>query len=90
MANLPSPHFNCRFMENNYQQKRQKSFNNMRTVMDATRAILILGVGVILFFGAKMGIGAINDIDPLIKNMFGGLCLLYGGFRLYRSFKREY
>ena len=62
----------------------------MRTIMDATRAVIILGVGVILFFGPKMGMQRIEEIDPLIRNLFGGISILYGAFRLYRSFKRDY
>ena len=77
-------------MENRYQQKRQKSVTTMRTIMDATRAVIILGVGVVLFFGPKMGMQRIEEIDPLIRNLFGGISILYGAFRLYRSFKRDY
>jgi len=77
-------------MENRYQQKRQKSITTMRTIMDATRAVIILGVGVVLFFGPKMGMQRIEEIDPLIRNLFGGISILYGAFRLYRSFKRDY
>jgi len=77
-------------MENRYQQKRQKSMTTMRTIMDATRAVIILGVGVVLFFGPKMGMQRIEEIDPLIRNLFGGISILYGAFRLYRSFKRDY
>ena len=76
-------------MESNYKDRREKSFAAMRMVYNLAMSILILGVGVVIFFGGKWGIIAIKELDPLMKNLFGGLCLLYGGFRLYRSFKRE-
>ncbi len=56
---------------------------------DLTMGILILGVGILVFFGGKWNIVAIQEMDPLMKNLFSGLCVLYGGFRLYRSFKRD-
>jgi hypothetical protein len=31
-----------------------------------------------------------EDIDQSFRYMFGGICLLYGGFRLYRGLKKNY
>ncbi|MDB5231455.1 MAG: hypothetical protein JWN76_2260 [Chitinophagaceae bacterium] len=62
----------------------------MRTVYDMGMGIIILGVGLVLFFGKKMGIQKIEEMDPLMRNLFGGLCVIYGGFRLYRGIKKDY
>ena len=62
----------------------------MRTVYDLGMGILIFGVGLIMFFGNKLGIERIAEMDSLMRNLFGGLCILYGGFRLYRGIKKDY
>ncbi len=62
----------------------------MRTTYDIAMAVLILGMAVVMFWGDKMRIIQIAALDPLIRYMFGGLCLLYGGFRLYRGIKQQY
>lgn len=66
----------------------------MRTIYNLTMAVLILAMAVVMFWGDKFNNDFINNIvselDPVIRYLFGGLCLLYGGFRLYRGIKREY
>lgn len=66
----------------------------MRTIYNVTMGILILAVGVVMFLVNKFYIPGISEqisqLDPLVRYLFGGLCLLYGGFRLYRGIKRDY
>ena len=62
----------------------------MRMVYDFTMAGLILAISVILFFGDKFNFAVIADLEPLMRYGFASLCLLYGGFRLYRAFKHDY
>jgi len=59
-------------------------------VYDLTMAALILGIGLLLFTGDRFGLPMIGDIDPVIRYGFGGLCFLYGGFRVYRAIKHDY
>lgn len=67
--------------------RRQQSLDGMRVVFDFTRAVLILGMGLVLIFGK---IPQVTSLDPLMRYMFAGLCILYGSFRLYRAIKRDY
>jgi ABC-type nickel/cobalt efflux system permease component RcnA len=67
--------------------RQQQSLNGMRVVFDFTRAVLILGMGLVLIFGK---IPQVTSLDPLMRYMFAGLCILYGSFRLYRAIKRDY
>jgi len=62
----------------------------MRMVYDLTMGALILGVGLILFFGDRFGLPIISELDTVIRYGFGGLCFLYGGFRIYRGIKHDY
>ena len=81
-------------MENDYRQNQRKSYILMRTVYDITMALLILSIGVIMLAGDKLGSETLKnfilDRDPMMRYLFGGLCILYGGFRLYRGIKRNY
>jgi len=55
---------------------------------------LVLAMAVVMLFGDRLGVDAIEQfitpIDPVLRYLFGGLCLLYGFFRLYRGIKKEY
>ncbi|MEQ1625040.1 MAG: hypothetical protein ABL870_10130 [Sediminibacterium sp.] len=77
-------------MEDRFREKQQKSYTLMRMTYDLTMAILILGMAAVLFFAEQFKIQQIMDSDLVFRYMFGGICLLYGGFRLYRGIKRDY
>ncbi len=66
----------------------------MRVIYDLGMALIILSVALVMLLGDKLGNNAlqsfIKNLDPTIRYMFGGLCVLYGGFRLYRGVKHEY
>ena len=77
-------------MNNELENRRRKSYVQLRMVYDLTMAALILGIGLILFVGDKFGLPIIEDLDTVIRYGFGGLCFLYGGFRVYRAIKHDY
>ncbi len=77
-------------MEQDFREKQRKSYTLMRMTYDITMALLILSIGIILLFGDKFQIMFVQTIDIVIRYLFGGLCLLYGGFRMYRGIKRDY
>jgi len=81
-------------MSNNYKDRRQQSFSQLRMVYNISMGIFVLAMAVVMLFGDRLGNDAIerfiSPIDPVLRYLFGGLCLLYGAFRLYRGIKREY
>lgn len=81
-------------MKSDYQDRRKKSFSQLRMVYNISMGILVLAMAVVMLFGERLGSDAISQfispIDPVLRYLFGGLCLLYGFFRLYRGIKREY
>jgi hypothetical protein len=81
-------------MDDGYRSNQRKGYVQMRSVADFTMAAIILIIGIVMLLGDKFGIPALTQMlltrDALIRYMFGGLCLLYGGFRLYRAFKKDY
>ncbi len=77
-------------MSSDFRDRQQKSYILMRMIYDLTMAILLLGMATVMLFGEKLKIAMVTDIDSAFRYMFGGICLLYGGFRLYRGIKRDY
>lgn len=77
-------------MDNRFRERQRKNYLRMRTIYDITMVILLLGMAVLMFFGSLMKIDFITDIDKLFRFLFGGLCTLYGGFRLYLAIKQDY
>lgn len=77
-------------MDNDFRSRREKSYILMRRIYDFSMSLLILGMAVVMFLGAKLGIVQLVDVDPLFRYLFGGICLLYGGFRLYRGIYPNY
>lgn len=77
-------------MEDGFKERRRKSYNLMRMAYDFTIAVLLLGMAVIMLFAGKLGIEQLSGKDnEFFRYFFGGLCLLYGGFRVYRGFQRD-
>ena len=62
----------------------------MRMTYDLAMAFLILGMAVVMLFPEKLKIQQIMAVDDTFRYLFGGICILYGGFRLYRGIKRDY
>lgn len=78
-------------MENDFRSKQKKSYNLMRMSYDITIALLLLGMAVLMLFAEKLKIEQLAGKDnEFFRYFFGGLCLLYGSFRLYRGVKHDY
>jgi hypothetical protein len=77
-------------MDSGYEQKKQKSYIIMRMTYDLVMAALILGMAAVLLLAEQMKLEFFISMDPVFRYLFGGICLLYGGFRLYRGIKRDY
>ena len=69
-------------------EKRRKNYILRRSVLDYGMGIVILGVGVVVLFAEKFGFNVV--IDDLMRYLFVGLCVLYGGFRIYRGYAKQY
>jgi uncharacterized membrane protein len=77
-------------MEDGFKERRRKSYNLMRMAYDFTIAVLLLGMSVIMLFADRLDIEQLSGKDnEFFRYFFGGLCLLYGGFRVYRGFQRD-
>ncbi len=77
-------------MDNNYRERNQKSFNRLQSIRHITMAILFIAMGLMMFLAEKYQLVQILAFDKLFRYLFGGICFLYGGFRLYRGTNKDY
>ena len=77
-------------MDNDFRSRQEKSYILMRRIYDFSMSFLILGMAVVMLFAKKLGIMQLVEVDPLFRYLFGGICLLYGGFGLYRGIYPNY
>ena len=75
-------------MENEADDARKKGYVLRRAILDYGMGIIIFGFGVFFLVGPKLGFSF--SIGNDLRYMFAGLCLLYGGFRVYRGSKKDY
>jgi hypothetical protein len=63
----------------------------MRSLLDYGMGILIMAAGFFFFFREHFNT-ALNERRPPdeIDKIFGVLCFLYGAWRIYRGYKKNY
>jgi hypothetical protein len=76
-------------MENEAREKRAKSYSTMRSLLDYTMGALYLCGGLFLIFAEQLGF-EMENFDKTFRYIFGGLCILYGSWRVYRGYKKDY
>jgi uncharacterized membrane protein len=76
-------------MKEPFTNKERKSFGFLKMVYHITASLIILGMAVLMFMGKKWNIPRIATASDEVRYMFGGLCALYGSFRMYRAFLKD-
>jgi hypothetical protein len=85
-VSCPTP--NSQSMSFDQQEKRRKNYVTMRSVKDYGMGLLILTCGIFFLFSEKFGVTI--ELDTIFRNLFGGMCVVYGLFRIYRGYKKNY
>jgi len=75
-------------MENENPDRRTKGYILMRTIMDYGMGIIIFGIGIFFLVAPKIGFDV--GIEDFFRYSFAILCLVYGTWRVYRGFKKNY
>ncbi|MEO7313472.1 MAG: hypothetical protein ABIX01_24025 [Chitinophagaceae bacterium] len=71
--------------------RRQKNYVLMRSIRDYGMGILFLGIGVCFFFSKPFfGYELFSKEDDLLRYMVLVLFTLYGGFRIWRGYVKQY
>lgn len=69
---------------------RDKGYLRMRSMMDYGMGLLWTGMGIFLLFKEHFNTSLKVNLDDSAAKIFGGLCLVYGLFRIYRGYKQNY
>lgn len=78
-------------MFEDYENRKRKQVALMKSLLDYGMGILILLAGLFFFFRSKFDIPFNERFPPNdIDYIFGAICLLYGGWRIYRGYKKNY
>jgi hypothetical protein len=77
-------------LDNEPLSNKEKGMIRMRSIMDYGMGIMWSAMGVFLIFIKRFNtvLSARYD-DPTMK-VFGGVCIIYGIFRMYRGYKKNY
>ncbi|MFN8290408.1 MAG: hypothetical protein U0U70_09135 [Chitinophagaceae bacterium] len=76
-----------------YEKKKRQQVSQMKSLMDYGMGILILLVGLFFLFRDKLGHFPLNDQlgkPDMLERVFGGMSVVYGLWRLYRGYKKQY
>ncbi len=68
--------------------KRRKQYSLMRSILDYGMGGLILCFGFFFLFSEKLGFNF--EMEPFFKYFFSGLCIVYGAWRIYRGYQKNY
>jgi hypothetical protein len=67
---------------------RAKGYRLRRSIMDYGMGVIIFCLGIFFLLAPRLGVTF--GIDDLFRYLFAGLCILYGLFRVYRGYKKNY
>jgi hypothetical protein len=70
--------------------EKDKGYIRMRSIMDYGMGLLWTCMGGFLIFIKNFNTGLETRYDDSTLKVFGSICLLYGLFRIYRGYKKNY
>ncbi len=76
-----------------YERKKRKQIAGMKSYMDYGMGVLIVLLGLFFLFRGQLGNIPMNERlgkPDSLEKIFGGFCLLYGAWRIYRGYKKNY
>jgi hypothetical protein len=86
---LPDLFFKNLSMAEDNKDGRTKRYVMMRSIMDFGMGSIYVAVAAFLLLADKIGIDLVFPPKPF-SYIFAALCVLYGGFRIYRGIQKNY
>ena len=77
-------------MFDEYEKKKRNQVSSMRSIKDYGIGVFIIIVGLFFLFHKKLKLSIIDFPASQMDYYFGGMCLLYGAWRIYRGYKKNY
>ena len=70
--------------------EREKGLIRMRSITNYGMGIFLVIAGFFFMFPTEFTRKYINQYDPFMIKLFAVICWLYGAFRIYRGYKKNY
>jgi hypothetical protein len=70
--------------------ERDKGIIRMRSITNYGMGSFLIIAGFFFMFPIKLTQGYINQYDPVLIKVFASICWLYGAFRIYRGYQKNY
>ncbi len=77
-------------MIEDYEEQRRKQIALRRSIADYVMGVLFLLLGLGLLLHNTIGFDFGPNKTPLLDIIFGIMCVVYGGWRIYRGYKKDY
>jgi hypothetical protein len=77
-------------MLEDFQEDQRRRISRMRSIMDFTMGSLLVLLGLFFLFYEQLGLNVFNRRPSPIDYFIGGLFILYGIWRIYRGYKKDY
>lgn len=78
-----------RKQQNEYEERKFKAYVTRRSLMDFGMGFIYFALGAFFVFSKQFGY-ELRFPQPPFSYFFGGLCVLYGAFRFYRGYRKNY
>jgi hypothetical protein len=69
---------------------RDKNLIRMKSISNYIMGALIMAAGFVFILKPPVLNGFFKDRDPLLMNIMAGICIVYGLFRMYRGYAKNY
>ena len=76
--------------ENDRFRDRDKSLIRMRSISNYVMGVLLIAAGCFFMFPVEKTEPFLNKYDPSLIKIFAVICWIYGIFRVYRGYKKNY
>jgi hypothetical protein len=84
-TNMPVQRFNDEELS-----KPEKAMVRMRSITNYVMGSILIGCGLMVFFPPASIVKFIERYDDLAIKMLGIICIIYGAFRVYRGYMKNY
>ena len=70
--------------------EREKGMVRMRSMTNYVMGIFLILAGIFFMFPFKATQKYIDQYDPMVIKIFAVICWIYGAFRIYRGYRKNY
>ena len=70
--------------------EREKGMIRMRSITNYGMGGFMIVAGFFFMFPTKYTRAFLDQYDPVLIKIFAAVCWLYGAFRIYRGYKKNY